>query len=69
MQDYRDLSGQFDKLVSVEMIEAVGHRYFDTFFRQCSELLKPDGTMVLQGIVMPDRRYAQYLRSVDFIQR
>ncbi|RLS54652.1 MAG: class I SAM-dependent methyltransferase [Planctomycetota bacterium] len=69
LQDYRDLSGQFDKLVSVEMIEAVGHRYFDTFFRQCSELLKPDGTMVLQAIVMPDRRYAQYLRSVDFIQR
>ncbi len=69
LQDYRDLTGQFDKLVSVEMIEAVGHRYFDTFFRQCSELLKPDGTMVLQGIVMPDQRFARYLRSVDFIQR
>lgn len=69
LQDYRDLSGQFDKLVSVEMIEAVGHRYYDTFFRRCSELLKPDGTFVLQGIVMPDRRYAQYLKSVDFIQR
>ncbi len=69
LQDYRDLTGQFDKLVSVEMIEAVGHRYFDTYFRKCSELLKPDGTFVLQGIVMPDRRYAQYLKSVDFIQR
>lgn len=69
LQDYRDLTGQFDKLVSVEMIEAVGYRYFDTYFRKCSELLKPDGTFVLQGIVMPDRRYAQYLRSVDFIQR
>ena len=69
LQDYRDLTGQFDKLVSVEMIEAVGHRYFDTYFRKCSELLKPDGTFVLQGIVMPDRRYAQYLRSVDFIQK
>jgi cyclopropane-fatty-acyl-phospholipid synthase len=68
-QDYRDLTGQYDKLVSVEMIEAVGHRYFDTYFRKCSELLKPDGTFVLQGIVMPDRRYAKYLRSVDFIQR
>ncbi len=63
------MTGQFDKLVSVEMIEAVGHRYFDTYFRTCSELLKPDGTFVLQAIVMPDRRYAQYLKSVDFIQR
>lgn len=69
LQDYRDLTGQFDKLVSVEMIEAVGYRYFDTYFRKCSELLKPEGSFVLQGIVMPDRRYAQYLKSVDFIQK
>ena len=69
LQDYRDLTGQFDKLVSVEMIEAVGHRYYDTYFRKCSELLRPEGTFVLQGIVMPDRRYAKYLKSVDFIQR
>ena len=69
LQDYRDLTGQFDKLVSIEMIEAVGHRYFDTYFGKCSELLKPNGSFVLQGIVMPDRRYAQYLKSVDFIQR
>jgi cyclopropane-fatty-acyl-phospholipid synthase len=69
LQDYRDLTGQFDKLVSIEMIEAVGHRYYDTYFRKCSELLKPHGTFVLQGIVMPDRRYKKYLRSVDFIQR
>ena len=69
LQDYRDLTGQFDKLVSIEMIEAVGYRYFDTYFRKCSELLKPDGTFMLQGIVMPDRRYSRYLRSVDFIQR
>lgn len=69
LQDYRDLTGQFDKLVSVEMIEAVGHQYFDTYFRKCSELLKPEGTFMLQGIVMPDRRYAQYLKSVDFIQK
>lgn len=68
-QDYRDLTGQFDKLVSVEMIEAVGHRYYDTYFRRCSELLKPDGTFLLQGIVMPDRRYAKYLKSADFIQK
>lgn len=69
LQDYRDLSGKFDKLVSVEMIEAVGYRYFDTYFGKCSELLKPDGSFVLQGILMPDQRYAQYLKSVDFIQR
>ena len=69
LQDYRDLTGQFDKLVSVEMIEAVGHRYLDTYFRKCSDLLKPDGTFVLQGIVMPDQHYTRYLKSVDFIQK
>lgn len=68
-QDYRDLTGKFDKLVSVEMIEAVGHKFHDTYFQKCSELLKPEGTLVLQAIVMPDQRYPQYLRSVDFIQR
>lgn len=68
-QDYRSLQGQFDKLVSLEMIEAVGHRYLDAYFRQCGRLLRPDGTLMLQAIIMPDRHYAQYLRSVDFIQR
>lgn len=67
--DYRDLSGQFEKLVSIEMIEAVGHNYFDTFFRQCGRLLRPTGSMLLQAIVMPERNYDQYLRGVDFIQR
>lgn len=69
LQDYRDLSGTYDKLVSIEMIEAVGHQYFDIFFRKCGELLRPDGAMLLQAITMPDQRYRQYLRSVDFIQR
>lgn len=69
LTDYRDLQGSYDKLVSVEMIEAVGHRYLDTYFQKCSQLLKPGGTFVLQGIVMPDRRYTQYLKSVDFIQK
>lgn len=69
LQDYRDLTGTYDKLVSVEMIEAVGHQFHDTYFQKCSELLKPAGTFVLQGIVMPDQRYPQYLRTVDFIQR
>lgn len=68
-QDYRDLTGQFDKLVSIEMIEAVGHRYLDRFFKTCSQLLRPDGTMVLQAIIMPEQEYKQYLNSVDFIQR
>jgi cyclopropane-fatty-acyl-phospholipid synthase len=68
-QDYRDLTGQYDKLVSIEMIEAVGHRFYDTYFRKCSELLKPTGSFVLQGIVVPEGRYAAYLNSVDFIQR
>lgn len=68
-QDYRDLHGQFDKLVSIEMIEAVGHRYLDTYFRKCSRLLASDGSMVLQAIVMPERQYPAYLRSVDFLQK
>jgi cyclopropane-fatty-acyl-phospholipid synthase len=67
--DYRDLEGRYDKLVSIEMIEAVGSRRFDAFFRKCSQLLAEDGAMLLQAIVMADRNYASYLRSVDFIQR
>lgn len=67
--DYRDLCGRFDKLVSIEMIEAVGHRYFDAFFDQCGRLLRSSGSLLLQAIVMPERHYDDYLRSVDFIQR
>lgn len=68
-EDYRDLRGTFDKLVSIEMIEAVGHRYLPVYFRQCASLLKPDGLMLLQAITIRDQRYAQARRSVDFIQR
>lgn len=68
-QDYRDLRGQFDKLVSIEMVEAVGYRFLDEYFRQCGRLLRPDGSLVLQAIAMPERGYGQYLKSVDFIQR
>src|SRR5690606_34092665 len=50
LKDYRDLTGQYDKLVSIEMIEAVGHRYLPEYFRQCAHLLKPDGLMLLQAI-------------------
>jgi cyclopropane-fatty-acyl-phospholipid synthase len=67
--DYRDLTGKFDKLVSIEMIEAVGFRYLDDYFRKCSELLSSDGSMVIQAIVMPERGFVEYSKSVDFIQR
>ncbi|WP_455204613.1 class I SAM-dependent methyltransferase [Kaarinaea lacus] len=69
LQDYRDLDGQYDKLVSIEMIEAVGHAFYDTFFNKCSQLLKPNGVMLLQAITIADQRYEQAKRSVDFIQR
>jgi cyclopropane-fatty-acyl-phospholipid synthase len=68
-EDYRDLGGRFDKLVSIEMIEAVGHRYLPVYFRRCASLLKDDGLMLLQAITIRDQRYEQAQRSVDFIQR
>jgi cyclopropane-fatty-acyl-phospholipid synthase len=57
LQDYRDLEGRFDRLVSVEMIEAVGWQYFDDYFRRCDELLGDDGLMLLQAITIDDRIY------------
>jgi len=69
MQDYRELDGQYDKLVSIEMIEAVGHQYYDTYFRQCARLLKPHGQFLLQGITLADQRFEAAANSVDFIQR
>ncbi|MGB5628799.1 MAG: cyclopropane-fatty-acyl-phospholipid synthase family protein [Woeseiaceae bacterium] len=68
-RDYRDLQGSFDKLVSIEMIEAVGHEYHDTYFRKCCELLKADGQMLLQAITIADQRYDEYKTGVDFIKR
>ena len=68
-QDYRALDGQYDRLVSIEMIEAVGRKYLPAFFRICSERLKPDGALLLQAITTSDGEYEQYRRSVDFIQR
>jgi cyclopropane-fatty-acyl-phospholipid synthase len=68
-EDYRKLEGSFDKLVSVEMIEAVGHQYYNQYFSLCSSLLKDDGLMLLQAITIPDQRYEYARRSVDFIQR
>jgi cyclopropane-fatty-acyl-phospholipid synthase len=69
LDDYRDLEGQFDKLVSIEMIEAVGHQYYATYFNACSRLLKDDGLMLIQAITLPDQRYHQTLKGADFIQR
>ena len=68
-QDYRDLSDRFDKLVSIEMIEAVGHHYLDSFFRVCSQRLKPDGMFLLQAITIQDQVFEKHKRSVDFIKR
>lgn len=69
LEDYRDLDGTFDKLVSIEMIEAVGHQFYDTYFGKCGRLLKDDGLMLLQAITIADQRYDSARRSVDFIQR
>lgn len=73
LRDYRDLSheysGQFDKLVSIEMIEAVGHEHFAEYFSHCSKLLKADGQLLIQAITTPGQDYAEYLQRVDFIQR
>lgn len=69
LEDYRDLRGTYDKLVSIEMIEAVGHEHLEGFFRVCSQRLAPHGLMALQSITIADRLYPVARRSVDFIQR
>lgn len=68
-QDYRDLEGTFDRLVSIEMIEAIGAAYMETYFGKIGTLLKPDGIALIQAITIEDHRYEQALRSVDFIKR
>jgi cyclopropane-fatty-acyl-phospholipid synthase len=69
LEDYRDLRGSFDALASVEMIEAVGHQYLDTYFSRCSSLLQPSGAMLLQAITIRDQSYERARRTVDFIKR
>jgi len=69
LEDYRDLSGQYDKLVSIEMIEAIGHQFIDTYFAKVGSLLAPNGMALIQAITIEDHRYAQALRAVDFIKR
>ncbi|MDO9050379.1 MAG: cyclopropane-fatty-acyl-phospholipid synthase family protein [Methylotenera sp.] len=69
LDDYRHLSGQYDKLVSIEMIEAVGYQFYDTYFAKLSSLLKPEGLALIQAITIADQRYESAKKSVDFIQR
>lgn len=69
LNDYRDLQGQFDKLVSIEMIEAVGHQFYDVYFKKCASLLKPNGMALIQAITITDQRFEAAKNSVDFIQR
>jgi cyclopropane-fatty-acyl-phospholipid synthase len=69
LADYRNLTGTYDKLVSIEMIEAVGAQYLDTYFAKLGRLLKPDGLALIQAITIEDHRYRQALRAVDFIKR
>ena len=68
-EDYRNLEGKYDKLVSIEMIEAVGHHYYHEYFKKINTLLKPDGIALIQAITIRDQRYSQALQNVDFIQK
>lgn len=69
LKDYRKIEGQFDKIVSIEMLEAVGHEYYNTYFKKCSELLKKDGVFALQVITCPDSRFENFKNNVDWIQK
>ena len=69
LADYRDLRGQYDKLVAVEMVEAVGHEFLAGYFSACQRLLRADGLMALQAIVIRDSRYRRALRTADFIKK
>lgn len=69
LEDYRDLSGRYDKLVSIEMIEAIGHQYLDTYLAKCAGLLTPEGLALVQAITIEDHRYERALHAVDFIKR
>ncbi|MDQ7948474.1 MAG: cyclopropane-fatty-acyl-phospholipid synthase family protein [Pedobacter sp.] len=69
IQDYRNITGEFDKIVSVEMLEAVGHNYYETYFAKCNEVLKPNGILAFQVITSPDSRYQELRKGVDWIQK
>ncbi len=67
-EDYRKLTGSYDKIVSIEMVEAVGHKFMNGFFKSCCDRLRPDGEMLLQAITMSEQNWKQYINSVDFIR-
>lgn len=69
IRDYRDIEGEFDKIVSIEMLEAVGHKYYDEYFAKCNEVLKPNGILAFQVITSPDSRYTSLRKGVDWIQK
>ena len=69
LKDYRLLQGQYDKLVSIEMIEAVGYQFYDEYFKIIGQLLKNDGEALIQAITIKDQRYSKAIQSVDFIQK
>jgi cyclopropane-fatty-acyl-phospholipid synthase len=69
LQDYRDVTGEFDKIVSIEMLEAVGDAYLEKYFRKCHEVLKKNGILAVQVITSPDSRYNEFKNGVDFIQK
>lgn len=65
LQDYRLLTGQYDKIVSIEMFEAIGYEHYDDYFAACNRLLKPDGSMLLQTITMNEQRFPAYRKQSD----
>ena len=69
LQDYRDIEGQYDKLISIEMIEAIGHQYLNTYFKKINQLLKPRGKALIQAIVIDDNHYKSALKTVDYIKK
>jgi len=69
LKDYRKIEGKFDKIVSIEMLEAVGHEYYEAYFKQCHQLLKKDGLLALQMILSPDNRYESFRKNIDWIQK
>ena len=69
IKDYRDIDGEFDKIVSIEMLEAVGHNFYETYFAKCAEVLKPNGILAFQVITSPDSRYDHLRKGVDWIQK
>lgn len=69
IQDYRHITGRFDKIVSIEMLEAVGDKYHDSFFAKCAEVLTPDGLLGVQMITVPDCSYGSLKKNVDWIQK